>query len=263
MKAALDRRIEELDKRIKLGRSRAGEMLMAKANLSSSLTTIEQVRGLAGASRELLAFLTGIPSASLKLKDVAPSLPTSEALEAYLKETGERPDLLAAIAGERAAHRQLSAAKGEHFPAISAEGNYYLKQSPDSGQEWNVFLTCDLPLFEGGIIEARVRERKALVRSSALNLDLIRRTAEKEVRTEYNNFMAAIAQVVCLKESLAIFTENSNVQSRDYKLGIASNLDVLEALKIQHEARRRLLSAETDARVNLVRLHVAAGTTKP
>ena len=263
VKSALNKRVEELDKRINLGKSRAGEILMAKSDLASNMATIEQARGLLGASRELLAFLTGVPSASLKLKDLAPALPTSEALEGYLKETGERPDLLAAIASERAARRQLSAAKGEHFPTISAEGNYYLRQSPDSKQEWNVFLTCDIPLFEGGIIEARVSEKKALVRSSELNLDLIRRTAEKEVRTEYNNFVAAIARVVCLKESFEVFTENFNVQSRDYKLGIVSNLDVLGALKIQHEARRQLLDAETDARVSMVRLHVAAGQRRP
>ncbi len=263
VKTALDQRIEELDKRIKLGKSRPGEMLMAKSDLASNMATIEQARGLLGASRELLAFLTGVPSDKLKLKDAAPPLPTSDALEAYLKQTGERPDLLAAIANERSARRQLSAAKGEHFPTISAEGNYYLKQSPDFKQEWNVLLTCDIPLFEGGAIEARVSEKKAMVRSSELNLDLVRRTAEKDVRTEYNNFMATIAQVVCLKETVQVATENFNIQTHDYKLGVVSNLDVLEALKLQHEARRQLLNAETDARVNMVRLHVAAGTNKP
>jgi outer membrane protein len=255
---ALEQRIVELDKRVELGKSRSGELLMAKSDLADSQVSMEQVKGLLGASRELLAFLTGVPAKHLKITD-ASRLPTVAALEAYLRGSGERPDILAAIETERSARKQLSAAKGEHWPTISAEGNWYLKQSPDRDQQWNVFLTLDLPIFEGGIIEARVSERKALVRQSQLSLAQLQRTTDKDIRTAYNNFIAAAARVIRLHEAQSINEENFRTQASDYKLGIVSNLDVLEALRQLHTIRQRHLDAEMDARVNLIRLHVAAG----
>ena len=255
---ALDRRVGELEKRVSLGKSRPGELLAAKSDIAETQVTVEQIRGLLGASRELLSFLTGVPAAALKLAD-AKSLPTAEAVEIYLRNTGERPDILAAIEAERSARRQLSAAKSGHWPTISAEGNYYLKEHPESDREWNIFLTFDLPLFEGGVIEARVTEQKALVRSSELNLGQLRRTADKDVKTAYNNFISSMAQVASLKEAEKVTAQNFEIQSRDYELGIVANLDVLDALRQKNEASRRLLDAEMDARVNLIRLHVAAG----
>jgi outer membrane protein len=255
-------RIVELERWVKLGKSRTGELLMAQSDLAGSQVIVEQTKGLLGASRELLAFLTGVPAVALNLEDKTP-FPKAEAVEAYLRETGERADILAAIETERSARKQLSAVKGEHWPTINAEGNYYLKQSPDRKQEWNIFLTFDLPIFEGGIIESRVSEQKALVRQSQLNLEQLRRTADKDVRVAYNNFIAAAAQVLRLKEATQISRENFRVQSEDYKLGIVTNLDVLAALRQMYDQRQKLLDAQMEARINLVRLHVAAGETPP
>lgn len=255
---ALKKRIEDLEERVRLGKSRKGELLMASADLAQSLATLEQIKGLLGASREVLAFLIHVPASSIKLQDASP-FPAVEILETYLSKIGERPDLLAATHEKEAASKLLSSSKGEHWPTISAEGNYYIKQIPSNNQEWNLFLTMDIPIFEGGMIEARVNQKKAELRSSELNLENLRRTATKDVRTAYNNFIAALAQVTRLGEATRISEQNYDVQSKDYQRGITSNLDVLDALRQMYDARRHRLDAEMDARINLIRLHVAAG----
>jgi outer membrane protein TolC len=255
---ALTDRVNELERRVKLGKSRASEVLTAETDLSDAKVTVESVRGLLGASRELAAFLTGVPTAQLKLKEQKP-FPQVEAMEAYLQESGERPDVLAAAQRERAAQRTLSVAKGEHLPSASVEANYFARDEPRSKRDWNIFLTIDIPIFEGGAIEARVRENKALVRQSELDLSQLQRTADKDVRTAYNNFVASVAQYVRLQELVKTAEQTYEVQRQDYARGVSSNLDVLNALQQYQQAARRLLSTEMDARVNLVRLHVAAG----
>jgi outer membrane protein len=254
----LEDRAIELDRRVKLGKSRSGDLIAAQSERAEILVTIEQTRGLLGASKELLSFLIDVPASAIEVKDDHP-LPPAEALEAYLQQTGERPDILAAIQSEISERKQLSAAKGEHWPTISAEGNYYLKQSPDNNREWNILLTCDLPLFEGGAIEARVNEHKALTRSSELNLEYLRRTADKDVKTAYNNFISAVAQQARIQEALKLAEENYRIQNQDYTKGIVSNLDVIDALRQMHELRRRSSDAESDVRINLIRLQIAAG----
>ena len=176
---------------------------------------------------------------------------------------GVRPDILAAEHLERAAEKDLSAAKGEHWPTISAEGNYFLRQSPDEGHQWNVFLTCDLPIFEGGTIEARVSERKAYVRASELNLSQLRRTTDKDVRTAYHNFTSSVTQVARLKEARIVSDENYLVQSTDFGRGVVSNLEVLDALRQKQQIAQRLHDAEMEAKANFIRLHVTAGESVP
>lgn len=258
----LQNRIDELSKRVNIGRSRPGELIAARTDYAQSLVTIEQVKGLLGASKELLSFLIEVPSSSIEVTDNHP-LPTAEALVDYLQKSGDRPDVLAAVESSLSERKQLSAAKSEHWPTISAEGNYYVQQIPDTSRQWNVSLTFDLPIFEGGAIEARVNEHKALVRASELNLELLRRTADKDVKTAYNNFIASIAQNVRVEEALKLSEENYRIQTEDYRKGIVSNLDVLDALRRLYDLRRQHLSTSSDVRLNLIRLHVAAGDLKP
>ncbi|MCC7519826.1 MAG: TolC family protein [Verrucomicrobiae bacterium] len=255
---ALEERIGELEKRVQLGKSRSSELLTAQTDLANARVLSEQARGLLGATRELLAFFTGLKAEVLALKDTQ-KMPAAEALEAWLVRTGERADIMAAIAAERSAARQLSAAKGELWPSISVSGNYYLNQHPDSPLNWDVTLTCDLPLFDGGILAAKVRAQKARLRSSTLSLSQVRRDAERETRTAYNNFVSASARWLRLDETCRISTQAWETQKRDYHLGVSSNLDVLNALRQMHEARRQRHDAEMEMRADLVALHVAAG----
>jgi outer membrane protein len=256
-KATKDR-VADLEHRVELGKSRSGDLLSSKSQMGMIGVTVAQVNGLLQSTKELFAFLTGIPAPEIRLKDSL-KLPSVESLETYLKETGERPDVLAAISEERAARKRLSAAKGEHWGTISAEGNYYLKENPASNREWNILLTADIPLFEGGIIEARIRENRALARSSELNLDQLRRTADMEVRRAYSEFLSSAAQLAHLSETVNVSAENYKIQSEDFKLGITSNLEVLDSLKTLLETRRQRLSTEIDAHITLIRLFVAAG----
>ncbi|MDD2706609.1 MAG: TolC family protein [Verrucomicrobiae bacterium] len=258
---SLNERLAELDRRVRLGKSLLSEMLMTQTDLAGIQATIEGVRGSIGASREIMAFLTGVPASQFKLKDTQP-FPTSDALEKYLVESGERPDILAAIQSERSATKLLSAAKGEHWPTLSATGNYYMKQHPDRGLDWDLALVCDMPLFEGGLIEAKVTEQKARLQQSHLSLDQTRRNTDKDVRVAYNNFISSSVQYVRLREATAIAAKNYEVQQQDYRIGAASNLDVLEALKQKYLMERSLLDAEMAARADLIGLHVAAGVIK-
>jgi outer membrane protein len=257
--AALATRIDDLQHRVSIGRSRRGDLLQAQSQQADTLVTIEQVKGLLGASKELMAFLLGLPSEQIHLIEKNP-FPAPANIEAYLRATGERPDVTAQIQQSRAAERNVSIAKGEHAPTVDLETNWFAVQDPGSSRDWNVFLTVSLPLFDGGIIDNRVKEQKENLRQAQLDLERLRRQADSDVRTAYINFIASAAQFIRLGESTRITKESYQVQRRDYELGRASNLDVLIALANYQEAERRLAGSEMQARANLAQLEVASGT---
>lgn len=262
LRAALNRRSQELQERVKIGRSRPGELFAAQSDCANAKVTTEQVQGVLNASKEVMSFLIGKPSSEIQLKSSG-TLPNPGALESYLKTSGERPDILAAIAAERAARHDLSAATGARYPVIALDSDYYLQQDPKTDREWSILFTAKLPLFDGFLTESQIKEQKAAVRTSQLNLDELRRTADQDVRTAYAKFNSAAAQVVQLQNAVALASQNYQVQQDDYQSGITSNLDVLNALTQLHDLRRQLLDAEMNVQINLIQLHVSAGQVAP
>jgi outer membrane protein len=259
--AALRERQNELTERVSLGRSRKSELLAAETELADTQATLESLRGLTGAARELFAFLIGVPSHLYQLAP-RPPLAVADKLEAYLWKSGTRPDIQAAAEGVTAARRRADAARGEFAPTIEGQFNWLALEDPERDQEWNIVVTMEVPVFDGGLRVAQLNERKAAARVSTLNLDRVRRLADNEVRVAYNNFTSAAAQAVRLRAAEQTARASYEAQKEDYTLGRASNLDVLNALIRWKEIARRRIAAESQTHTTLVALQVAAGVVE-
>ena len=257
---ALAARVDDLRQRVSLGRSRPAEFLQAQTDLANARVTSQADLGSINASLETLAFYTGLPADQLKLKDTQ-KFPTVGQLEYYLSRIGNRPDVLSDVELLRQSERNLSVAKGELFPTVSASGNYLASQDPVSNNiDATMTLQISMPIFDGGLILAQIHQNKENVRESALNVEQLERTADQDTRTAYVNFKAAAAQVVVLREAAVWAAKNLQAQVEDYRRGVVSNLDVLTALQDYQTARQGLHNANMTVRLNLINLHVAAGT---
>lgn len=255
----LSDRSEVLTDRVKLGKSRDSELLQARTSLAQARVSVERTKGLLAATDEMLAFLIGIPTTQWTLQLDRTPIPDGLVLANYLSLTGNRPDVLAAIQTERSARAQLSAAKGEHFPKVSFEGNYtfYDSDSQRDG-DWSGYLTLEIPLFDG-TIEARVDQNKSLFAKKKLDLSKLEREAERDVRTAFNQFNSAVAEMARLSEAVQTAGLNFKAQQEDYELRVVNNLDVLDALQTLNDLRREQITARTNARINLIKLYVSAG----
>lgn len=255
---SLKDRHQDLVSRIALGRSRKSELLAAETDLAENQTTIEQVRGLLGATRELFAFLIGIPANRFELQS-SRELPPIDKLETYLWKTGVRPDVVSSREEQTVAERNLSISKGAFLPTMDVTANHYTLEEPKKIQDWNIIVTAEVPIFDGGLRLAQLSEKKSLVRASALNFSRAQRLADSEVRQAYNNFTSSAQQLVQLHHAVETSRKNYEAQKEDYQLGRANNLDVLTALVQLGEFERRLNRVELQNQTNLVALQVAAG----
>jgi outer membrane protein len=257
--SALAARVEDLKDRVSLGRSRPSEMLQAETDLANARATVQQEIGSINASAETLAFYTGIPARELKLKDTQ-KFPTVAQLEYYLQQSGTRPDILSQLESLRQAERNLSVAKGQLWPTVSAQGDYLASQDPTSNQiDGTMSLQISMPIFDGGLILGQIHQNHETVRESALNVEQLQRTADQDTRTAYANFNASVAQVVVLREVAVLSAKNLEAQVEDYRRGVVSNLDVLTALQDYQTARQALHNANMQTQLDLINLHVAAG----
>jgi len=255
---ALNKRVKELGERVDLGRSRTSELLAARTELVDNQAIMEQSRGLISASRELLAFLIGRPAETFVLVDEAPEN-SAKRLADYLLKVGSRADLEAQQARVISGEKQVSAARARFWPTVDFEFNWTAFEEPDEDEEWSIFFTAELPLFDGGLRAGELAASKSQARVSRLTLERLRRLAEYDVRLAYSNFKATAAQLIRLREADQVASENLQAQQEDYRLGRASNLDVLNALIRRQDVRRNLAGADFQSRANLNALHVAAG----
>jgi len=257
---ALKARVDDLRDRVNLGRSRPSELLQAQTDLANAKFTYEQQRGSLNAAKETVAFYIGIPGADLKLKDTQ-KFPSATQLDYYVLHSGTRPDVLSQLESLRQAERNLSVAQGQLWPTITANGNFLASQDPTSNDiDATMSLEASMPIFDGGLIIGQIHQNHEMVRQERLNVEQLQRTADEDTRTAYVNFDASVAQVVVLREAALLAAKNFEAQVDDYRRGVVANLDVLTALQDYQTARIQLHNANMQARLDLINLHVAAGT---
>ena len=256
---ALRARVDDLKDRVNLGRSRPSELLQAQTDLANSKVTYESQRGSLNAAKETVAFYVGIPSANFELKETQ-KFPSAAQLEAYVQQSGTRPDILSQLQSLRQAEHNLDSAAGQLLPTITANGNFLASQDPATNQiDATMTLEASIPIFDGGLIAGQIHQNHEMVRQSRLNVEQLKRTADQDTRTAYANFNASVAQVVVLREAATLAAKNFEAQVDDYRRGVVANLDVLTALQDYQTARIQLHNANMQARLNLINLHVAAG----
>ena len=257
---ALRARVDDLRNRVNLGRSRPSELLQAQTDLANAKVTFESQRGSSNSAKETVAFYTGVPAATLVLKDTQ-AFPTAAQLTAYLQKSPSRPDVLSQVETMKQAERNLSVAQGQLWPTVTAQGDYLDSQDPVSNNvDASMTIQVSMPIFDGGLIISQIHQNKETVRQARIDIEQLQRTADQDTRNAYANFDASVAQVIVLREAATLAAKNFEAQVDDYRRGVVDNLDVLTALQDYQTARIQLHNANMQSRLNLINLNVAAGT---
>ena len=139
-------------------------------------------------------------------------------------------------------------------------GNYYLQKTGPSGDiKWDAQLALTLPLFAGGANLSRVREASSIERQGTLELVRIRRLAGQDIRVLYTRVRTDLAQVAALSTAADLAERNYAEQSSDYRLGLVTNLDVMQSLANAKDSRRSADRASWTLKADLAALEAAAG----
>lgn len=259
---ALDSRTAELERRMKLGRSKRSDLLATSNQVAEARLTIEQLNQSHAAALALLAFLTGQPAAGLQAADQTP-LPAAGDVDRYLAAAAGRADIQAGESGVKAAQSDLKAAQSERAPKVTLDGNAYPFRDPQTQNEWDITLSLEMPLFDRGRRVARVAEAGQQLRISELRLAELQRSSERDVRQAYQSLFYGLRQWSELQAAVRISSETLALSRKDYELGRVSNLDVLSASVQYWGFRRREAALAHQLRADMVHLHVAAGKVSP
>lgn len=256
-----EKRIGELNSRVRIGRSRPAEVTQIQSSLESLQATLEASKDQLSTARKNFSFLTGL-SDTTPIVDPFPEefQPKLDSLENYVGAIERRPEVQNYIMRRDAADEGIWVAKGAHLPSIDLTGDYYAYRSGGiPGGRWDFQLTLTLPIYAGGTIQSKVRQAASQYRESELSLSRGQRLADQEIRTYYARVQLDNDQVATLQKSNEYAKKNYEQQTRDYRLGLVTNLDVLQSLTAYQEAERSLDRAKFQAKTDYLYLLSATG----
>jgi outer membrane protein len=240
----LDKRAKEILDRVKIGRSRESEILTTQSSLAKLNAQIEALKGTLDVDRDILVFLTGFPK-STQLSDQTNNPEQLELLYDFLKNIDDRPDVKSAKLNLAIADKNLWINKGAHFPSIDLNGNYYFKRTGSlENVDWDIGILATIPVFQGGVLASKVQESKSQLRQAQLSLSLVKRSAEEEISTIYNQLVSTKSQIVALEKAKALAEKNWIFQTREYKYGLVNNIEVIDALTSFQDTTRALDDAK-------------------
>ena len=251
-------REKELQERVRIGRTRTGEVLMVQATISTLRAQVEQVRAQLSTARDIFAFLSGLPGTTpLRDTEVLPN--NLDALDDYLVRVALRPDVKAAQRRQTAAQENISVARGEHLPSLDLNANRYLERTGSlENVEWDVQLALTVPLYAGGSVQSRVREAQSQREQAELAVTRAHRLADQEIRSFHQTVALDRSRLDALEKATDAAKSNYETQRRDYRLGLVTNLDVLQALSAYLENQQALDRVRYNVKFNYLRLQAAA-----
>jgi len=234
----LSSRVKELGERVKIGKSRKADFLSAKSQLASTMAQIELGKSQLLIAREGFANLTSL-DANVSLESPSQTLPEAGSLSKYLERIENRPDILSLKRQLESTSKLAVAAKLSHLPSLDLSSNYYLDRSGQTRPSmWDVGLTFTLPLFEGGVVSSQVRQALEKQIEKSLVLDQTRKSAEKEIKTFHASLLSSQSQIVALEESIKTSEEAYKEHLKDYRYGLSTMLDVLQAQNSYLDAKK-------------------------
>ncbi len=252
-------RARDLRARVRIGRSRPSELLSVQSTIATLRAQVEQLRGMLRVARENFAFLSGM-DANTPLQDSEMLPQQVDALPDYLAATDSRADVQAAQKRVNAAEENVKIARGAYLPTLDLNGNYYFDR-PGYLKDinWSVQLNLTIPIYSGGALVSATREAVSQHTQAQLSASQVTREARQEIRSLHDSAAYDLQQIDALKTATEAAQKNYAAQVSDYRLGLVTNLDVLQALTAFQENQRALDRARFTAKTDWLKLLVASG----
>jgi outer membrane protein len=162
--------------------------------------------------------------------------------KAFIKAMQNRPEIRQLDAQEKASVQNVKVARADSRPSVFASWDYYSRSTALTGTSrgWNdyniVGITVSWPVFDGWLTKARVEQALVDVKQSQLLKEQANKDIALDVKTAYLEFRNALDGIGAREDQVAVYKDTYEVIQKQYKEGLASQLDLHDALQAYHIA---------------------------
>jgi len=175
--------------------------------------------------------------------------------------------IIVAQAANEFAAKEVSRNRGAHYPTLDLIASYTKNSATGGGfgvgsdsRSKAIGVQFNMPLFQGGATQSKLREAKANHERAKQELENTRRNVDLQTRQAYLGVADGIAQVNALQQALKSSNSLLEASKLGQEVGVRTNLDVLNAQQQLYSTRRDLYQAEYNYLISQLRLKAATGT---
>jgi len=175
------------------------------------------------------------------------------------------PNLTALQQAIEAASKLVESGRAEHMPQVALTAS---KTNSDQGYDnrltppysvGTVGVQVNIPLFEGGRVQATVRDASARLGIAREQYEGARREVERDTRTAYLNARASYARIDSTGAEVHALENVVAAQRTSYEMGATTIVDVLIAQRRLFKSRSEQFKARYDYIRDFTTLRVRAG----
>jgi len=199
----------------------------------------------------------------------SPQLPTPNTMEAWVEQSAAAsPQIKAAQMAHEVATQEVTKNRGGHLPTLDAVASY-AETGQGAGIQGGVGfdsttryigLQLAVPIYQGGLVNSKVREALANQEKARQDLENARRTVAQNTRAAFLGVTSGVAQIKALEAALVSSQSSLDSTKLGQEVGVRTQVDVLNAQQQLISTRRDYAQAIYGYAVNVLKLKAAAGT---
>lgn len=270
-KQAIAQQLEQAKKNFEVGTATITDSQEAQSRFDLATAQEIAAQNDLDVKRHALRLIVGRDVGELnRLKTEAELRPPQPARMEQWVESAERDSFTvqAQQAASEVAAKEVERMRAGHYPTLDAVANYgksnsqtsYSSQDNLETRTANIGLQLNIPIYQGGYVNSRVREAAANRNAALASLENARRTAALNAQQSFLGVVNGLAQVQALKAALISSTSALESNKLGYEVGVRINIDVLNAENQVYVTQRDLAKARFDTLLAQLKLKAAVGS---
>ncbi|MBR3628006.1 MAG: TolC family protein [Elusimicrobia bacterium] len=179
----------------------------------------------------------------------------------------QRPELIVSKLAADIAETNYKIAKADHYPNLSAYGNYgyngyTIEGLPDNNHYYwgsNIGLQFSMPIFHGFSVSSQVKQKEMYYEDAKASYENLKKNVRIQVKSAWLNLEEAKKRIESTKGVVERAQENLNSKMLRYRNGLISQLELNDAISDLNDSNLTFVQAVHDAHVALSDLNYAVG----
>lgn len=173
-----------------------------------------------------------------------------------------RPEMAEYQAQIDIAKAGIDVAKAGKRPSVNlvATEDWYDSDFPGTdNNNWSVGLATSWSILDSGLVDSKVKQAETSLNAAKISADQERDTIRLEVRQYFLSMREAEKRIETTKVAVNQAQDNLRISEVQYKTGVGTNLDVLDAVLSLKEAKTNYIQALYDYNTSKASLDKAMG----
>jgi outer membrane protein len=236
------------------------DVARAEVDVANARVDLIRARNAERLARVALATAMGLPATTpLQIQDNLVYQPVTMDRTRLAEEALRmRPEYRQARLNAEANDARLRRTQRDFFPDITG-GGFYGAARADMNEIWELNLSLNWTLFDGGNRIARYREARANLDAAQARVKASELDISREVEQSVNNVIEADERIQAAQVAVASAQENFRLAQGRFDAGVGTILELTDAQLALTQAQNTEAQALADYRIALARLDRAVG----